>query len=554
MGPVFQSVVVLLASALAWLLYEYVVKAIRSPLRRLPGPISRGIFANHLTFAMDPIWSAAAQDQWSKRFGLNLRIKGFNWFDNRLLTLDPRAVHYILHNPQLYEKPTISRRYLAHLIGEGLLATEGPQHRQQRKVMNPAFSPSNLRALTPVFFTKAFQLRDKWLSLMEVPRDGSILNVSRWISRATFDVIGVAGFGYEFNAIEEENEAVYLAYKVMFDETVNQGQSMFNLASMYFPFIRRVFRTREVRINEASQATIAEAGKTLVEKKKREFQEGNKESRDLLSLLVRSNLAPETDPSQRITDVSIANQINTFLFAGSDTTSLAISWCILLLAQHQDIQQRLRNELVDEEGGMSADNEFATADFFVQLDKLPYLDNVCKEILRSIPPVHSSIRMALKDDIIPISSPMRWEDRKGKTIKVEAHPSGIKIAKGEYIHIPFEGLNLAKHVWGEDAHEFKPDRWDHLPDAARSAPGLYSNIMTFGYGPRSCIGMRFSLMEMKTFLFVLLRSFRFDDPPRVRKVNVIVTRPYVKGSLKEGTQMPIRVTSIGVHGKDPSLT
>jgi len=253
-------------------------------------------------------------------------------------------------------------------------------------------------------------------------------------------------------------------------------------------------------------------------------------------------MAPDVPSSQRISDIDIANQINTFLFAGSDTTSLAISWCIHILAQKQDLQQRLRDELIGVAHGMS-DDAFATAEFYTELDQLPYLENVCREILRLIPPVHSSIRVALKDDTIPISSPMRWEDRYGKTIK-ESHPTGIKIARGEYIHIAIEGLNLSKSVWGEDAHEFNPDRWENLPELVRSAPGLYSNIMTFGYGPRSCIGMRFSMMEMKAFMFMLFRTFRFHDPPDVRKVSAIVTRPFVKGSFEEGSRLPIRVTLV----------
>ena len=166
-------------------------------------------------------------------------------------------------------------------------------------------------------------------------------------------------------------------------------------------------------------------------------------------------MAPDVNPSQRISDVDIANQINTFLFAGSDTTSLAISWCLHVLAQKQDLQQRLRDELMGIAHDISSDDAFATAEFYTELDQLPYLENVCREILRLVPPVHSSIRVALKDDTIPISSSMRWEDRRGRFAKEELHPPGIKIAKGEYVHIAIEGLNLSKSVWGEDAHEFK---------------------------------------------------------------------------------------------------
>lgn len=170
-------------------------------------------------------------------------------------------------------------------------------------------------------------------------------------------------------------------------------------------------------------------------------------------------MSDDVDPSQRISDEDISNQINTFLFAGSDTTSLGISWCLLLLAQKPEIQTRLRGELESLAQTKSTDDEYATADFFTLIDKLPFLDNVCREILRLIPPVHSSIRVALKDDIIPISSPMRFEGRNAPAKKARSQtrlpPGGIRIAKGEFIHIAIEGLNLSKDVWGEDAHEFK---------------------------------------------------------------------------------------------------
>ena len=104
-----------------------------------------------LTHCFSPHWSPAAHDQWSKRFGLNMCIKGFSWvrtisflhnknyiyapqFDNRLLTLDPRAVTYVLNQPAVYEKPAISRRLLASLIGAG-------KNCLSPRIFYPAYSP-----------------------------------------------------------------------------------------------------------------------------------------------------------------------------------------------------------------------------------------------------------------------------------------------------------------------------------------------------------------------------------------------------------------------------
>ena len=70
-----------------------------------------------------------------------------------------------------------------------------------------------------------------------------------------------------------------------------------------------------------------------------------------------------------------------------------------------------------------------------------------------------------------------------------------RIDKGTNIDVPIIQLNRSKAIWGEDALEFRPERWAHTPDAAHNVPGVWSNMMTFLGGPRACIGFRFSVVE-----------------------------------------------------------
>ena len=88
------------------------------------------------------------------------------------------------------------------MIGVGMLAAEGQVHKRQRRVATPAFSIQNMRALVPVTFKTGMALRDKWMSLISSAQDlsddekacgGMKLDVCHWVSRATFDVIGLAG-------------------------------------------------------------------------------------------------------------------------------------------------------------------------------------------------------------------------------------------------------------------------------------------------------------------------------------------------------------------------
>lgn len=148
------------------------------------------------------------------------------------------------------------------------------------------------------------------------------------------------------------------------------------------------------------------------------------------------------DPSKRLSDAEVLDQLTTFLFSGSDTTALAMSWCIHLLSLNSGVQTRLRQELLE----ASKSHPSSALDVNV-IDALPLLDAVVRETLRISPPAHSSIRVATKDDIIPLSEPMVLRDG---TVTRE-----IKIRKGSYIHIPIEGLNTSKDLWGDDAHEFK---------------------------------------------------------------------------------------------------
>jgi cytochrome P450 len=177
----------------------------------------------------------------------------------------------------------------------------------------------------------------------------------------------------------------------------------------------------------------------------------------LNSLTVKSNVA--TDPCKRLSDADILDQLSTFLFAGSDTTALAISYCLHVLSLHPEYQTRLREEIFSLPLGSRPPSPCSILDLPANhslitqadgLDALPFLDGVVREVLRLYPPVHGTIRVATADDLIPVSHPVEMRD--GTTIPAGGH---IHIRKGSYVHIPIEGLNLSEAIWGKDARVFK---------------------------------------------------------------------------------------------------
>lgn len=183
-------------------------------------------------------------------------------------------------------------------------------------------------------------------------------------------------------------------------------------------------------------------------------------------------------------------QINALIFVGSETTAIGLSWYVSgrihlrsilttfnvttgarlralnFLALNPQVQQKLREELI----ACSSQHLDGASSTQSNILSLPYLDHVIKESLRLVPSVHSTVRAAAEDVMIPTSD--------GK---------GVLIRSGQFVHIAIEGFNTRKDVWGEDAFEFRPERWSDSDSrkatVLRETPGLIGGLMTFILGP-----------------------------------------------------------------------
>lgn len=216
-------------------------------------------------------------------------------------------------------------------------------------------------------------------------------------------------------------------------------------------------------------------GKELVAQKKRELDSVEKSTeigKDLLSLIVKANMAQDLPDSQRLTDQEIIYQISTFLIAGSETSSNGMSWCLWRLAQDQPLQKRLREEL------RSIGNDEPSLE---ELAALPLLENVIRETLRVDSPVPETVRQATADTHLPISEPITGRD--GKI----AFTSSIPIKKGTLVIEPFTVVHRSKAIWGEDAELFNPDRYNRENYPAQKIPGSYGNLLAFNGGARNCM-------------------------------------------------------------------
>ncbi|SJL04938.1 uncharacterized protein ARMOST_08309 [Armillaria ostoyae] len=414
----------------------------------------------------------------------------------------------------------------------GIIIAEGNEHRRQRKVMSPAFSHSHILQFHDIFLEKATQLRQIWTSECLKSSGKAQIDTVSYLSRLTLDIIALTGFNFKtdsLNADDTPNKVHRAICELL--RTAKEIQTM-RIFSAICPILRWIPNEGRARIQATHETLVHDLGRPLLAEAK--MGDTNESSvNDIFSLLTRANSSPDVPIDQRMSEADVLSQIPALLLAGHETMRhVEIVGCSHHILMNL-VQKKLREEL------LAVSTDTPTID---EMNALPYLDWVIRETLRVNPPVPSLARVAGKDDVIPLRQPLK--DTRGTS-----HDS-IPIKKGELIIIPIMAINRDKSLWGDDAAEFRPERWENVPEAVNTIPGVWSNTLSFLGGPRSCIGYRFSIAQMKVILFVLIREFELELAVPCEEIiskSTVVQWPTLKSDSTHGPQMPIFVR---VHHKE----
>ncbi|RDX52864.1 cytochrome P450 [Lentinus brumalis] len=531
--------------ALWKLLREYIV---RSPLDNLPGPQSGTLLL------VGNLPELTTRDAW-KRINYIAETYGpasvlRSVLGTRMLHVyDPKALHSILiKDVEQFPKDLSPSNDLPLLLGPGLLTTEGSQHRRQRKMLNPVFSAAHLRHMTHIFYDIAHKLRGA--IEVRVDKQPEEVDVNGWMARTTLEMLGQAGLGYSFdNFVDDSSDSYGESIKLFFPmlSRIPLFGVIIPWISHYLPeaairMLLRKFPSANVRTMIAISDTMERRSQEIVDEKKTALLQGDDdlvqrvgEGKDIMSVLLRDNTT--ASDAEKLTNEELVAQMSVFILAGMDTTSNALSRILHLLAQHPAEQEKLRAEIREARGSSASD---VGADIsYDDLVKLPYLDAVCRETLRLYAPVMLIVRRAAKDIVLPLTWPVRGKD--GSMMHELFVPKGTGILPN------LQASNCNRALWGEDAMEWRPERWtEQLPEELDEAriPGVYSNLMTFSGGSRSCIGFKFSQLEMKVVLSVLLSKFKFEltDKPIAWNASA-VTYPTM-GEESTKPEMILKLTRI----------
>ncbi|THH29034.1 hypothetical protein EUX98_g5155 [Antrodiella citrinella] len=135
--------------------------------------------------------------------------------------------------------------------------------------------------------------------------------------------------------------------------------------------------------------------------------------------------------------------------------------------------------------------------------------------------------------VIPLSRPITTKS--GKQI------NEVPVGKGMRMLLSIVAYNRDKTVWGEDVREFNPSRWLRQSEKMETSVGVTGDLATFAGGPRACIGWRFAVHEIQTFLIEMVANFEFAPTAacdRIRKEACSFMSPNIEGEIDKGVQLP----------------
>ncbi|KAL5386229.1 hypothetical protein DPSP01_004311 [Paraphaeosphaeria sporulosa] len=446
-----------------------------SPLRHLPqAPDANLIAGNWKRIFKEP--SGEPQREWIDTVP-NDGVLHYRWLFNepRVLITTPKALAEVLvQRSYEFVKPERVRIGVGRLLGVGVLVAEGDEHKRQRRALMPAFAFRHIKDLYPVFWDKSVEMTNAISHEMKT-NSTSVIEIRDWASRATLDIIGLAGMGQDFNAIADPTNELNVTYRTIFKPST--AAKVMQVASMFLPdwLLQALPVKRNEEFKEAIR-TIKRVSADLVRSKREKLEKGGRTDVDILSVAIESG---------GFTDDDMVNQLMTFLAAGHETTATSLAWAVYILCKHPAEQKRLREEV--------RTNIPAISDPTIQvsstdIDHLPYLNAILNETSRIFPPVALTLREAERDT----------------TIQGHFIPAGTTI-----IICPW-AINTSNALWGSDAKEFNPERW--MGPGKANTGGAESNyaVTTFLHGPRSCIGKDFAKAEFACLLAALVGRFEME--------------------------------------------
>ncbi len=372
-----------------------------------------------------------------------------------LLVNDPADARHVLQtSARNWGKETVQYAALARVSGPGLLASSEPSWIEHRRLATPAFHHQRLDAVGDQVRAAADTAITARLA-GDSFADGTVVDVAALTHRIGLDAVGRALFSADLSGQAQQ----------LLDATSEAADLVVRLGRSILPTAHWAPTRTNLRLRSTLRRLGAITSEIIAQRRARgRPSPGGSHGDDLLGLLLDSNL----------TDVEIRDELVTMVIAGHETVAAALAWTLMLLAEHQPAQDRVRAELAGHPGPVS---------LLGHRDTLPWTRSVIDEALRLFPPAWVLSRRSHQADVI----------------------GGHQVPAGTLVIVSPWVLHRRADPW-TDPLIFRPERF-------LDAGGGHSGYLPFGQGPRLCIGREFALGEMVVVLSRLLAQHRIGLPP-----------------------------------------
>jgi cytochrome P450 len=377
-----------------------------------------------------------------------------------LTTCDPKVAQHVFSTRRDRWRRAAQARTLGIVIGDGLLATDGPLWKERHAMIQPLLRRAEMAALVPIVQRATARRLQDWSNRQ---KSGAAVPIVEETQRLAMEVMAE-----KLLSIEIEPD-----FGVRFGAAMRDGLVLLRERNTsIFPFPMWLPTPRNRRLLACRRVLDDFAGLQVDTR----LAAGVSDRGDLLDALINARAAGRGDGLDR---AALVNEAKTLFVAGYETTATTLTWTLLLLAQHPLVADKLRAELAFVLAGRSPEWD--------DLPGLTYTLQVVNEAMRLYPVVYNLARQCVEDD------------------EIEARP----IPRGSVMLISVYGLHRCAE-WGEDVEQFRPERF------ADDAKWPRRGFLPFGSGEHVCVGNHFAYSELMIALAMIAQRFRLcraDDAP-----------------------------------------
>lgn len=415
---------------------------------------------------------------------------------------------YFLRDPELFKQISIKdfdsfedHKFVLEpetdsLIGNTVFMMRGQKWREMRATLSPAFTCSKMKLMFELIRECATASSTFFMKQTEKTGECQV-EIKDFFARYTNDVIASCAFGLKINSHTDTHNTFFETGSRL--QNLGSKTAFLNIVCQrLIPGIMRFLGIQFIK------ADIRKTFSNLVLQNMEQRQKNGIIRPDLIDILMKVRQS-ECDPNnislgkRRWLDIELISQCFVFFLAGFDTSTWLLLSTTYELALNRDIQEKLINE-VDRMTKMLNGREIAYDD----MKTMKYLDMVISEVLRIRPPATFIDRVCTKDYTLS-----------------DGENVNLQIEKGSLFWIPIFGFHHNPNYF-PNPDKFDPERFND-ENKLNINPAHY---IPFGSGPRTCIGNRFALMEVKIILYFMLKIYRFEVAPNTEIPMKLVSSPF----------------------------